>query len=128
MHGWSGTRRLRAPSSSYLGKYLQKGETEGGKSGRFPRGLRIFAAVVRKSARSVLPSVSIFWFRLSALTAWIRMQVVALRDELNYEFCLSGGLVDVHEGWRWRRLLGGGWRVSWCDEVWYLRSEWSFCG
>lgn len=122
-HGWSGTGTIKAPSYTYLAKYLQKSASKLGGKGAYHKGMRIFAAVVKKKAWAVLPVLQRFWFKLSAAVAFVRGKILDTIKVHRYE--------DWYlTGWSWKAMPGGGWYVAWNNgykTIWWLwQSDWRY--
>jgi hypothetical protein len=89
LHGSTKIETARSPF--YVLKYTGK---EYQKVGRFPKGLRMFAVWM---AEGVISPVARWFFRLSAVPAWLREE--ALKS-----------ISDV--GAKFQRVAGGGWSFS----------------
>lgn len=108
-HGMTKIQSLKHVSGSYLIKYLQKGSDENGN--KFPKGLRMFAVVVRKSA--LVTSYDRLTFRLSGAVGRVRRFVMEHLELSTYD-----------ADWSWKAHVNGQWWV-WCKmQLTVLTSEW----
>lgn len=128
-HGSSSIERVDNFSANYLTKYLQKGRQKDDKNGGFPKGLRIFAVVVRLT--SVLTARTRFDFFISGWPRYVREKVRCLRQKLElrghscYSVRRKGG---DENGWWWGALPGGGVLLHYFNLYWVVFSEWAYVG
>lgn len=108
-------KTLSYASGQYLMKYGQKA-LEGGRG--FPKGLRLYACVIRKE--SGIDAESFFWFRRSAAPPPVKRGL----DRLS---ALFGGL---YHGWTWRvNRAGWGWVIEWNGtKIDIVASPWEYMG
>jgi hypothetical protein len=109
-HGRSKTKFVFSPY--YLIKYLNKQYQKD--YSKLPKGMRVFAVVVRRAHLSRFSFRAYWFFRLSALGAYFRDLFSRLAS------CLSDD--DLRGAGWWRRPRGGG--VLW--DGYLLRSPWVF--
>jgi len=104
--GSSKVQSKNRPSVGYLTDYITKSEQ---KRDAYPKGLRIFAAVLRKAAKKILPARPLHWFRLSAAVACVRKFIREFIKNRIFLAAVNGHDLDqvdggIYKGWRWECL------------------------
>lgn len=102
-HGMTRVETLRGPNETYLGKYLEKSEQ---KRDEFPRGLRMFAAVLCID----VTDEALFWFRMSGAPPCVYKAIMAFWHDMKWK--KTPFPYARARGWKWKPMPGGGWLVS----------------
>jgi hypothetical protein len=126
-------------SGEYFMKYTQKSEQ---KRDEFPKGLRIFACVLRPHARELIPAKTCLHYRLSAAVAVVRSYI------LNHvrEWSQGQEIDELYRGWEWESLSipgktlpdgavipslpgGGDWLIRYRGKLLQIvHTEWRYVG
>lgn len=111
----------RKPSQKYLTDYLEKAEQ---KRDEFPKGLRIFSVVIRKSVQGALAPRTLFWFRLSAAVTVVA-KFIERKVFAEAQWIRMG--VEAFIGWSWQYLGGGDWLPLYRGKEFLpVHSEWEY--